>query len=205
MKEARTGGAGVAICKKGLLIALCLSMAGCIGMGGKVPDRLISLTPDLTAPAGDLRSDRRSRAVIVLDPETDRVLDVTRVPVQVNASTVAYLQDAVWADRPARLFRGVLAETIRARTGRLVVEAGEFDINEKQILSGQLLNMGYDARDQAVVVRFDAILEDGQGEVSSHRFEAVVPGIAPNARAVAPALNEAANEVAVQVAEWVGQ
>jgi len=195
----------VAICKKGLVIALSLSLAGCVGLSGKVPSRLISLTPDTTAPAGDLRSGEASRAVIVLDPETSRVLDVTRVPVQVNASTVAYLQDAVWADRPARLFRSVVAETIRARTGRLVVEAGEFDINEKQILSGQLLNMGYDARDQAVVVRFDAILEDSQGEVRSHRFEAVVPGIASEAAAVAPALNEAANEVAVQIADWVGQ
>lgn len=194
----------MAIRAKVTVLAACLLLAGCVSLGSKAPDQLISLTSDATAPAGDMKVGPEARAIIVLDPETNRVLDVTRVPVLVDASTVAYLQDAVWIDRPARLFRGVLAETIRAKTGRLVVEAGEFDVKQKEVLSGRLLEMGYDAREQAVVLRFDAILEDGDGDVRSRRFEAVIPGIAPDPAQIAPALNEAANEVAGQVAEWVG-
>jgi len=181
-----------------------LLLAGCVSFGGKLPDQLISLTAQVSAPAGEMKAGPDARAIIVHDPETTRLLDVTRVPVKVNESTIAFLKDAVWADRPARLFRGVLAETIRARTGRLVVETGEFDITDKQELTGRLIEMGYDAREQAVVVRFDAMLEDAQGEVRSRRFESVIPGVAAEASTVAPALNEAANAVAAEVAEWIG-
>ena len=194
----------MAIRTKGIALAACLALAGCVSLGGKLPDQLISLTAEASAPAGDLRASTAAPAIVVLDPEVGRVLDVTRVPVQLDDSTVAYLQDAVWVDRPARLFRGVLAETIRARSGRMVIEAGEFDIKQKNVLTGRLLAMGYDARSQSVVVRFDAMLEDIDGEVRSRRFEAVIPGIAPEPSQVAPALNEAANQVAAAVAEWVG-
>jgi cholesterol transport system auxiliary component len=40
--------------------------------------------------------------------------------------------------------------------------------------------------------------------VETRRFEAIEPGVAPEAEAVAPALNRAANSVARQVADWVG-
>jgi cholesterol transport system auxiliary component len=199
-----TGGIALAIRSNGILLAACLLLSGCLSLGGDVPDQLISLTPQVTAPAGEMSATETSRAIIILDPEASRALDVTRVPVRIDDSSVAYLEDAVWVDRPARLLRGLLAETIRARTGRLVVEAGEFDVKDMQVLSGRLLNMGYDAPAQSVVVRFDAVLEDEGGKVRSRRFESIVPGIAPQAAQVAPALNEAANDIAAQVAEWVG-
>ena len=53
-------------------------------------------------------------------------------------------------------------------------------------------------------LRFDAVLASGAGGgVRARRFEAIIPGVAAKAAAVAPALNEAANDVAAQVAEWV--
>ena len=64
--------------------------------------------------------------------------------------------------------------------------------------------MGYDARLQSVVVRYDALRDDGKGGVMTRRFEAVVPGVSPKAEAVGAALNRAANDVAGQVADWVG-
>ena len=127
-----------------------------------------------------------------------------QVPVQVDASTVAYLKDASWIERPAREFRRLVAETIRAKSGRLVVEGNDVEVGARLVLSGRLVDMGYDAGSQSVIVRYDALLESDEGAIRSRRFEASVPGVAPNARAVAPALNEAANDVAAQVAEWVG-
>lgn len=185
------------------LAALSL-LGGCVSFGGKVPEQLISLTPASSAPAGATASGKLGEALVVRDPEVDRRLDVQRVAVQIDASRVAYLKDATWVERPGRQFRRLLAETLRAKGGRLVLEGSETDAIGKAVLSGRLLDMGYDARSQSVVVRFDALRDDGKGEVQTRRFEAVVPGVAAKASAVAPALNQAANDVAAQVADWVG-
>lgn len=188
--------------KCGVLAALVL-LPGCISLGGKVPAQLLGLTAQSTAPAGTLGVGRIGEALVVLDPETDRRLDVQRVPVQVDDATVAYLKDAVWVERPARLFRRLLAETIRARGQYLVLEDVDKGAGGKIRLAGRLVDMGYDARNRSVVVRYDALREDVDGTFASRRFEAVVPGVSPKAERVAPALNKAANDVAAQVAEWV--
>lgn len=187
------------------VLAATLLLSGCLGLGGKVPDQLISLTARDVAPAGAVDQGRVGEALAVLDPEADRRIDVQRVPVQIDDSAVAYLKDAMWVERPARQFRHLLAETIRARTGRLTLESGEAGVVARETLSGRLADMGYDARSRSVVVRFDAIRKDAKGAVGARRFEARVSGIAPTAAAVAPALNRAANDVAAQVADWIGQ
>ncbi|MEO6092548.1 MAG: ABC-type transport auxiliary lipoprotein family protein [Novosphingobium sp.] len=180
-----------------------LLLAGCISLGPKVPDHLIALSAEATAPAGELGGGNAAAAIVVLEPETDRSLDVQRVPVQVSASSVAYLKDASWIEKPARQFRGLLAETIRARNHGLVFEGVGFEGGAKRVLSGRLVSMGYDVPSGSVVVRFDALLTGAGGELRAQRFEAKVTGVAAQANAVAPALNTAANQVAAQVADWV--
>jgi len=188
---------------KGAIIAASLLLAGCVSFGGDVPDQLITLTPEETAPAGNFGGGTAASAIVVLDPDTDRRLDVTRVPVQIDASTLAYLENAVWVEKPARQFRRLLAETIRAKGGRVVVEGSDVEVAGKTFLSGRLVDMGYDAQVQAVIVRFDGLLEEKDGVIRSRRFEAEVVGIPAEVASVAPALNEAANDVAAQVADWV--
>lgn len=185
-------------------LAAVLLLGGCLSLGGKTPKQLIGLTPENAAPVGDLGGAALRDALVVLDPETDRRLDVQRVPVQVDDATIAYLKDATWVERPARQFRRLLAETIRAKGKRLVVEEGDPSEGGKLTLGGRLLDMGYDARSRSVVVRFDALRSDAAGNVVSRRFEATVTGVAPKVEAVAPALNKAANDVAAQVADWMG-
>jgi cholesterol transport system auxiliary component len=187
----------------GALAALAL-LAGCISLGGKAPKILLGLTAERTLPAGAMAGGKASDALLVLDPQVERKLDVLRVPVQVDATQIAYLQDATWVERPARQFRHLLAETIRAKGTRLVIEANGDAADSKNVLTGRLIEMGYDARSQSVVVRYDALREDGRGGVSARRFEAVVPGVSATALGVAAALNRAANDVAGQVADWVG-
>lgn len=179
-------------------------LGGCVNLGPKTPDQLIALTPAASPSAGAVAEGKMTEALIVLDPDTDRRIDVLRVPVQVDASTVAYLKDATWVERPARQFRRLLAEAIRAKSGRLVVEGEDAEIAGKQILSGRLLDMGYDARSQSVVVRYDALREGPSGAVQTRRFEETVAGVPAKPKAVGAALNQAANAVAAQVAEWVG-
>jgi len=194
----------LAVRKTGAMLAACLALTGCISLGGKVPDLLLTLTPEVRPPAGEMGAGSVADAIIVVDPDTDRRLDVTRVPVQVDPSTVSYLKDAVWVEKPARQFRRLLAETIRATSKRVVVEGGDNDAIGKTVVSGRLVDMGYDAREQSAIVRFDAVFQDGVGAIRSRRFEAEIPGIPPKAASVGPALNEAANMVVAEVAEWIG-
>ena len=188
-----------------LATAAFAALAGCVNLGGgKPPPTLVSLTPTSAAPAGAGASGNLRDALVIAEPETDRRLAVQRIPVQIDAANVAYLQNAQWVERPARLFRSLLAETIRAKSGRLVVEDNQIEAGGGGRLAGRLLDMGYDAQRGAVVVRYDAIRETKGGGVTTRRFEAVVPGVQPKAEFVGPALNQAANQVAQQVADWVG-
>ena len=185
------------------MAALAL-LGGCISLGGKVPKLLIGLTSDKAPAAGAMAGGKIGDALVVLDPQADRRLDVLRVAVQVDATQIAYLKDATWVERPARLMRHLLAEAIRAKGQHLVLEASDDVSGSKQTLAGRLIDMGYDARSQSVVVRYDAMRSNASGEIEARRFEAVVPGVSANGPPVAAALNRAANAVAGQVADWVG-
>lgn len=195
------------ISRAALVVIAPLALSACVslGGGGKIPASLLTLTPAQSAPAGSTASSSAADALMVMEPETDQHLAVLRVPVQVDDANIAYLQDALWVERPARLFRGLLAETLRAKGGRLVLEDSEANVPVAgNRLSGRLIAMGYDARSGSVVVRYDAIRTGPKGEVQTKRFESVVPGVAPVPAQVGPALNKAANDVAAQVAEWMG-
>ena len=191
-----------AISMGAVALAMVVALPGCVSLGGKAPDMLIMLTPDESAPAGPMAGGQADNAIVVLDPDADRRIDVDRVPVQINASSVAYLKDAVWVERPTRQFRRLLAETVRAKADRIVLEGTDFEVKGKTTVAGRLSQMGYDAVRQTVVVRYDAVVEDG-GAVRTRRFEAEVPGIPASAAAVGPALNEAANTVAKEAAAWI--
>lgn len=182
-----------------------LALSGCVSLGGgDPPDQLLTLTSSAMAPAGAAQQGTMAGALAVTEPSVPQQLNNTRVPVRVNGTALAYLKDAVWVERPARLFQDVISETIRARGTRLVVGGGEMDFAAQTQLGGELAAMDYDASARAVVVRYDAVLRLPGGEIRTRRFESRVTGVAPDALSVAPALNQAANEVAAQVADWVG-
>jgi len=185
-------------------LSAMLALSGCVSIGEDPPASLLTLTPARSAPVGLSASGTVAQAIAVFEPEAPRRLDVVRVPVQVNASTIAYLQDAVWVEKPARLFGRLIAETIRGRQTRLVIDGADLRQSAATKLSGQLLEMGYDAPSGSVVVRFDAELQQADGTILTRRFEAEVTGVLPEADDVGPALNEAANKVAADVADWVG-
>ena len=189
------------------VVAGLLLLGGCINLGGgKAPGNLISLSvqPGPSAGVAMLKSTAKpGEALVVFEPQTDRSLSAVRVPVQVNDTSIAYLTDVTWIDHPSRLLRSLLAETIRGRGKRLVFEDDQAEAKGNSRLTGRLGAMGYDARSRSVVVRYDALQQLADGTLKSRRFEAVKKGIAPKGPAVAAALNDAANEVAGQVADWV--
>ena len=141
----------------------------------------------------------------MLPIETPAKLDVTRVPVDITDTEIAYLQDAFWVEKPARLFRRLLGETLRARGGLLVLDSDDLPLLAAQSLRGTLVEMGYDAGSSSVMIRFDAIRTMEDGTVMSRRFEASESGVLPEAGSVGPALNRAANTLAGEVADWMAE
>jgi len=188
-----------------LTLGLSLALSGCLGLGGgsKAPASLFNLTSASPASAGAEMSGKVEDAIMVLDPDTDRRLAVSRVAVQVDASNVAYLADAQWVEHPARLFGALLAESIRAKGKRLVFTSEEALGSGRTRLGGRLIDMGYDARSQSAVVRYEAVRVGPGGAMASKRFEAVIPGISAKPAMIGPAINRAANQVAAEVADWV--
>ena len=184
-----------------------LALAGCVSIGGgEPPETLLTLSSTAGAPEGSgARAMREAGegAIAVVTPEAPAKLDVLRVPVTVSPTEIAYLKDAYWVDKPARLFRRLLGETLRTRTDALVIDNDDSPTEPRVKLRGTLIDMGYDAPSRSAVVRFEGVRADIDGNVVSRRFEAVESGIAAEADAVGPALNRAANRVAADVADWI--
>ena len=187
-----------------LALPMALALSGCISLGGKPPESLLTLNPEARAPAGaGAAADAARPVVAVMAIDTPAKLDVLRVPVMVSATELAYLQEAFWVEKPARLFRRLVGETIRARGNALVVDGDDTVTLASITLRGTLIDMGYEAQGGAAVVRFDAVRTDAKGKITTRRFEARETGVPAEGRAVGAALNRAANRVAAEVADWV--
>ncbi|MDP5102328.1 MAG: ABC-type transport auxiliary lipoprotein family protein [Erythrobacter sp.] len=192
--------------KRSALLALplmLLALPGCISLGGPPPESLLTLSPTARAPAGDGVAGATRPVIAVLSFDTPAKLDVLRVPVAVSDTELAYLQEAFWVEKPARLFRRLVGETIRARGTAMVVDGDNGATLASMTVRGTLIDMGYDASESSAVVRFDAVRVDAEGTVTTRRFEARETGIPAEGRAVGAALNVAANTVAAEVADWV--
>lgn len=187
-----------------IAVPLLLALSGCVSLGSEPPASLLTLSPAATAPVGPGASSGGEQPVIaILTIDTPAKLDVLRVPVAVTDTEIAYLQEAYWIEKPARLFRRLMGETIRARGKALVIDGDNAATLATLTLKGTLIDMGYDAQTQSAVVRFDAVRIGKDGTVTTRRFEARETGVVAESRAVGAALNVAANTVAGEVADWV--
>lgn len=188
---------------------MALMLSGCVNIGAKAPGSMLRLSAATLPAVGTGASGKLSEALVILEPEADAAVAVLRVPVQIDDAQIAYVKDTTWVERPSRQFQHLLAETLRARGKRLVVEGGikradDAGTGSGLRLGGRLMMMGYDARTRAAVLRFEGLKLTGGGKIETRRFEARVPGVTPDGASLGPALNAAANTVAGEVADWVG-
>lgn len=187
-----------------IAVPLLLALSGCVSLGSEPPTSLLTLSPEASAPVGPGAGSGTDQPVIaILTIDTPAKLDVLRVPVAVTDTEIAYLQEAYWIEKPARLFRRLVGETIRSRGQAMVVDGDNTATLATLTLKGTLIDMGYDAPTSSAVVRFDAVRVDKDGKVTTRRFEARETGVIAETRAVGAALNVAANKVAKDVADWV--
>ncbi|BBD99404.1 ABC transporter [Sphingobium amiense] len=185
-------------------LAAALLVSGCVSIGPKPPQRLLTLDAARKVPAGAAQ-DGTGRTLIVADPEAPRALDTVRVPVQLSPTSVAYVMKVQWSDTPRHLFRRLVAETISASTSRVVLDSGQFSDEAGERLTGELVAFSIDQASNSAVVTYDAALTNPGGKVlARQRFTASAPvGGKIDAATVGAPLNAAANSVAAEVAAWV--
>ena len=189
-------------------VALALSVSACmgglLGGGGKTPPWLLTLTPQAPAPENIARTAGPGESVTIDTPVIPREVRTTRVPVHEGPIAIAYVQDLTWVDTPDRLFQELLTETVTRMTNRVVLEPNQSTLDPGLTVSGNLTRFGYDAQEGMVIVRYDAaVSRSGGTAVTTRRFEAKESADG-TAATVAPAINTAANRVAMEVAQWVG-
>lgn len=189
-------------------LAGALLLSGCLGFSGPKPPPTLFTLSSPPAPNESGRSAARGAAITVVVPTVPAALQTLRIPVRVNPNEYAYVKKAQWVESPASLFGRLISDTITARTRLVALDPRQTTHDPGHRLTGQLLDFGLDASTPSAPVarvRYDAVmtLADGTG-VATRRFEATRPTGGSDPRAIARALDQAAAEVAQQVADWVG-
>lgn len=188
-----------------ILIAL-IPLGGCISFGAKPPPTLLTLHADASVPVGQAQSSATAKSITIAVPNVPQSLATPRVPVQSTPTSIAYVKDAVWAEPPARLFARLLSDTITATDGAVVLSGAQSVSDPGARLGGDLRQFGFDAATREAVVTFDAaLIRDGATTIEKRRFDARVPVAAIDATNAGTAISQAANQVAGQVAQWVGR
>lgn len=188
-----------------LALLAALPLAAC-SFGAKPPPSLLTLSAAAVVPVGPGQSTASSRALSILVPSVPQALATARLPVQTSAIDVQYLKNAQWIEPPQRLFARLVSDTVTARTGRVVLSQTQSIADPGAQLGGELRNFGIDARTGEAVVTFDAALVRETGrQVDKRRFEARIAIAEITPTAAAGAINQAANQVAGEIADWVGR
>ena len=180
-----------------------LALSACLG-GAKPPPTLLTLSPQ-AQPVPDLaRSANAGEAVTVMVPVISKEIRQIRVPALEGPGQVTYIKDLQYVDTPDRLFQQLLTETLKRTTNRVVLDPDQPALDPGLRVTGTLERFGYDAQSGEVVVIYDAALSiAGGARVETRRFRAAAPADG-TAATVGPAINQAANQVALQAAQWIG-
>lgn len=197
-----------AFLRSGSTLMLAAALSACslgslLGGGSKTPKVLYTLTSQAPA-AAPARSAAVGQAVTIRTPAIPKELRALRVPAHIGPTYVQYVTDLQWVDTPDKLFQSLVEETVRRTTSRVVLDENQSALDPGLVVSGQLNRFGYDSQQGVVVVQYDASIATQSGtHVETRRFESSLPADG-TAATVGPALNDAANRVAMDVARWIG-
>jgi cholesterol transport system auxiliary component len=190
---------------RSLAVLAFLPLAGCLSFGGKPPKVLLTINATATLPVGATQNSAAAKTITIQVPVVPQSLAVARVPVQ-TGDQVAYVVGAAWVEAPQRLFARAVSDTIATKTGRVVLTPAQSFNDPGAMLGGELRNFGVDGDRHEAVVTYDATLIRGpdRSKIEKRRFEARVPVTQVSAESIGAPLNQAANQVASEVADWVG-
>jgi cholesterol transport system auxiliary component len=189
-----------------LLAAAALPLAGCISFGAEPPPSLLTVDATAQPQPGAAQTSAAAKSIVVQVPAVPTAIAGTRVPVQASETSIAYVKEAQWSEPPARLFARLLSDTLTASANMVVLSPAQSFSDPSATLSGELRRFGLDAGAREAVVVYDAsLVRAGQTAVEKRRFEARVPVSTIDAASAGPAISQAANRVAGEVAAWVGR
>lgn len=190
----------------GTLIATALTLSGCLSFGPKPPPSLIRLTPTEQPAADAGQTIAPGRSVTVMFPHGPTEFSVLRVAVKSAGGKLSYIKGAQFADQPYKLLRDLFATVIEARTGRPVLDGRNYHVAPGIRIVEQVDDFSIDAdrRQADLSVAVIQQLPDGK-TVTTRRFEGHAPVSAITADAAGPALAQAANQVAMGIADWIGR
>lgn len=191
--------------KLALPLIAALPLGACISLGAKPPpDTLFTLsaTPGAARPASGTAAEPAFLTVAV--PKAPAALQTLRIPVRVSATEYAYLKDAQWVEQPNRLFQRLVSDTVEAQTSLVPLDPRQTTVDPGRRLIGELLDFSLDVTgDRVVKVRYNAALVGPGAKIVARQFAGSEPVASDDPKAVAAALNRAANRVAADVAAWV--
>lgn len=186
-----------------LPLAATLALQACFG-GSKPPATLLTLSPQAAPSTALVRASTAGEAVTIEVPVIGKEIRQVRVPVLEGPGRVTYVEDLQWVDTPDRLFQQLLTETVKRTTARVVLDPSQASLDPGLRVTGTLERFGYDQQSGQVLVIYDAALSTaGGGRVETRRFQATAPADG-TAATVGPAINQAANAVALEAARWIG-
>lgn len=189
-----------------LLAAAGATLSGCIRFGAEPPETLLTLSSTQPVAVGSAQNSAATRTVTIAVPTVPQSLASTRVPVQASPTSIAYVKEATWSEAPNRLFARLLADTLTTRTGHVVLTPNQSVADPGTRLGGELRNFGLDVATRQAIVTYDAtLIRQGKADVEKRRFEARVPIGEIDATTAGPAISDAANRVATEVADWIGR
>jgi cholesterol transport system auxiliary component len=178
-------------------------LPGCAVLGG-------GSTPldtyELTAPAVPAAGPRRARVqILISQPTALKALDSQNIVVQPEPGTIEYLAGAQWSDRLPEIVQSKLVEAFD-RSGRVggVGRPGEGLAIDYRIMA-DIRNFGISKTggDHAEVELNVKVLNDRNGVVRSSRtFTASVPVTGTGNDAFASALDQAFDQVSVDIVSW---
>lgn len=162
----------------------------------------LALYPRHEMVAGPLST---GKVILVSNISASPILDTRSLLVMPADGERAYLRDAVWEDSPVRLFQRLLTRTISSRGEVLAISPDIAGATADYVLQGELTCFTLDVRATPVVrACFNAVLSNPQGHILAARhFESTHPVSVQTPAVVAAALNDAANDIMAQAADWV--
>lgn len=188
-----------------LLALMALTACGSlikIGNNGPAPQRFTLVGGPATVAAVALPTVR----VEELDAAAE--LANSRMAVRVGTQEVRYVTGGIWTDRPARLLRALLADTLQQRSTGLVLSAAQADITPAYRLTGRLIAFQAEAPGGvATHIKISTeqllIIAKTGTVLASRRFDAREASHSDRPADLADAANTAANSIAAQTADWV--
>ncbi|WP_296584635.1 ABC-type transport auxiliary lipoprotein family protein [Xanthobacter sp.] len=181
-----------------LFVGAALSLAAC----GSTP----TPTYNLTAPGGFTAGGSGNGQLVVVAPTALAVLNTDKIMVEPGAGQVAYLADAQWSDNlPALLHARTIQAFENASKLRRVARPGD-GVNADYTLVTDIRTFALRIADQGpvAVVEISAKLIGTQSGriLAAQVFRAAVPAASSAGPAATVALDQAQEQVLVQMVRW---